>query len=481
MYLDHFGLTEPPFTITPHTEFFFAGANRGATLEALIYAITHGEGIVKVSGEVGSGKTMLCRVLMERLPASVETIYLAIPSLNRDEMLGAICADLGVATESHTAVALIKGLQEHLLRLHAEDKRVVALIDEAHAMPLDSLEEIRLLSNLETNKSKLLQIVLFGQPELDEHLAKPQMRQLRERITHSFRLSPLTLEDVHQYLRHRLAAAGYKGAEVFSPACVKLIAKASAGLSRRINIIADKSLLAAYSRNTHAVSPAHVQAAIEDCDFAAVDAVPSRTPWLVAAALAAGLVIGALGMGWATKRSPDVTLATAAATAKAGEVVPPTAVVNPTPVTSQPPVEAKPAPPAAGGENRNEPKPASVTPSDASLPQRLAAAGPWLSREDGSHWVIQLMLANASEAAQLQHFIDESERSLGAGRIHAYALAVNSIQKVSVVYGSFTTREAAFQALESLPPMARQFKPYPRTVQLIRNEAEYEGKPATRG
>ena len=285
MYLDHFGLTEPPFTITPHTEFFFAGANRGATLEALIYAITHGEGIVKVSGEVGSGKTMLCRVLMERLPASVETIYLAIPSLNRDEMLGAICADLGVATESHTAVALIKGLQEHLLRLHAEGKRVVALIDEAHAMPLDSLEEIRLLSNLETNKSKLLQIVLFGQPELDEHLAKPQMRQLRERITHSFRLSPLTLEDVHQYLRHRLAAAGYKGAEVFSPACVKLIAKASAGLSRRINIIADKSLLAAYSRNTHAVSPAHVQAAIEDCDFAAVETVPSRTPWLVAAAL----------------------------------------------------------------------------------------------------------------------------------------------------------------------------------------------------
>ena len=120
-------------------------------------------------------------------------------------------------------------------------------------------------------------------------------------------------------------------------------------------------------------------------------------------------------------------------------------------------------------------------PADASLPQRLAASGPWLSREDGSHWVIQLILANASEVAQLQHFIDESERSLGAGRIHAYALAVNGIQKVSVVYGSFTTREAAFQALESLPPVARQFKPYPRTVQLIRNEAEYEGKPATRG
>ncbi|HVK55761.1 MAG TPA: AAA family ATPase, partial [Burkholderiales bacterium] len=302
MYLEYFGLNEPPFTITPHTEFFFAGANRGATLEALIYAVTHGEGIVKVSGEVGSGKTMLCRVLMERLPASVETIYLAIPSLNRDEMLGAICGDLGIVTENGAPNVQLKALQEHLLKLHADGKRVVALIDEAHAMPLDSLEEIRLLSNLETNKSKLLQIVLFGQPELDEHLAKPQMRQLRERITHSFRLSPLTLEDVLEYLRHRLRAAGYKGAEVFNSACVKLIAKTSEGLTRRINIIADKSLLAAYSANTHSVSPEHVKAAIRDSEFAAISR-SNRSHWPVGGALAVGLIIGALSVGWAMKRN----------------------------------------------------------------------------------------------------------------------------------------------------------------------------------
>src|SRR5438105_9567414 len=160
LYLEHFGLKEPPFRITPHTDFFFDGADRGATLEALIYAVLHGEGIVKVSGEVGSGKTILCRVLMERLPGSVETIYLAIPSLNRDEMLAAICVDLGVITDSSAPNVQLKALQEHLLRRHAEGKQVVALIDEAHAMPLDSLEEIRLLSNLETNKSKLLQLVL---------------------------------------------------------------------------------------------------------------------------------------------------------------------------------------------------------------------------------------------------------------------------------------------------------------------------------
>src|ERR1041384_6002989 len=141
MYLEHFGPREAPFRITPHTEFFFSGANRGATLEALTYAITAGEGMVKVSGEVGSGKTMLCRVLMERLPDSVETIYLAIPSLNRDEMLAAILTDLGVITKSSAANVQLKDLQEHLLKLHEQGKRVVALIDEAHAMPPESLEE----------------------------------------------------------------------------------------------------------------------------------------------------------------------------------------------------------------------------------------------------------------------------------------------------------------------------------------------------
>src|SRR6059036_3891068 len=145
MYLDHFGLKEPPFRITPDTDFFFQGANRGATLEALLYAITHDEGIVKVSGEVGSGKTMLCRVLMERLPATVETIYLAVPSLTRDEMLAAIAADLDIETAGANTTKLVRSLQERLIEMHARGKQGVALIDEAHAMPLATLEEIRLL------------------------------------------------------------------------------------------------------------------------------------------------------------------------------------------------------------------------------------------------------------------------------------------------------------------------------------------------
>ena len=246
MYLDHFGLNEPPFRITPHTDFFFQGANRGATLEALLYAITNDEGIIRVSGEVGSGKTMLCRVLMERLPGSVETIYLANPSLSRDEILFAVADELKLNMEGGRTTRVLRALQEHLIRLFAEGRRVVVLIDEAHAMPKETLEEIRLLSNLESNRHKLLQIVLFGQPELDQHLNNADMRQLKERITHGFRLEPLVRSDIDTYIDFRMRAAGYRGPKVFTPGAIKLVADASEGLTRRVNILADKALLAAF-------------------------------------------------------------------------------------------------------------------------------------------------------------------------------------------------------------------------------------------
>jgi type II secretory pathway predicted ATPase ExeA len=217
MYLEHFGLREAPFRITPHTEFFFSGANRGATLEALSYAITAGEGMVKVTGEVGSGKTMLCRVLMERLPDTVETIYLAVPSLSRDEMLAAIAGDLGIDTTGAGTNKLVRSLQEKLIEIHAAGRQVVTLIDEAHAMPLATLEEIRLLSNLETGTEKLLQIVLSGQPELEEPLALPRMRQTRERITHSFTWPAPAAR--HQGLRGLPPARAAPRPDLFGPRC----------------------------------------------------------------------------------------------------------------------------------------------------------------------------------------------------------------------------------------------------------------------
>ena len=267
MYLAHFGLAQPPFKITPHTEFFFTGANRGATLDALIYAIRTGDGLVKVTGEVGSGKTMLCRVLAERLPENVETIYLAIPSLTRDEILQAVAADLKLKTKTLNTSGVLQKIQDHLIKLHSQGRQVVVLIDEAHAMPLETLEELRLLSNLETNRDKLLQIVLFGQPELEQHLAKPHMRQVKERITHSFFLQPMPKKDIGDYLNFRLRAAGYHGTDVFNERCVAMITAVSKGLSRRINILADKTLLAAFADGAYTVEPRHVSAAIADSDF----------------------------------------------------------------------------------------------------------------------------------------------------------------------------------------------------------------------
>jgi type II secretory pathway predicted ATPase ExeA/septal ring-binding cell division protein DamX len=295
MYLSHFGLTEPPFRITPHTEFFFSGANRGATLEALLYAITHDEGIVKVTGEVGSGKTMLCRVLVERLPKNVETIYLANPSLSRDEILHVLAADLQVESRGERVTILLRALQEKLIKLYAAGRRVVVLIDEAHAMPMETLEEVRLLSNLESNRAKLLQIVLFGQPELDDHLGVPNMRQLRERITHSFKLEPLVRSDIDSYIDFRMRAAGYKGPNVFAPQALRAIAQESEGLTRRINILADKSLLAAFADNSHQVTAKHAAAAVRDSGFKRSGVRVGGRAGLLAAGAAAGL---ALGVGW---------------------------------------------------------------------------------------------------------------------------------------------------------------------------------------
>ena len=333
MYLAHFGLSEAPYRITPHTDFFFGGANRGATLEALLYAITHDEGIVKVTGEVGSGKTMLCRVLIERLPSDVETVYLSNPTLERDEILQGLLDDLKVPIRGNRVSHMIRALQDHLIERYATGKRVVLLIDEAHAMAADTLEEIRLLSNLESNRHKLLQIALFGQQELDEHLLTPRMRPLRERITHSFRLEPLVHADVGQYLMFRLRQANYKGPDLFDRVAIRLIAQASEGLTRRINILADKSLLSAYMEGEHGITRKHALAAINDSEFAPIGkrhTVGSLGIWWTragywAAGLAAAAVFVAGGMfaGAKMNRAEVESVKPAAAL----PVTPPTAVL----------------------------------------------------------------------------------------------------------------------------------------------------------
>jgi MSHA biogenesis protein MshM len=269
MYEEYFGLERPPFKITPDTSLFFEGGKRGDILAALMYAVHRGEGIIKVVGEVGSGKTMLCRMLQLKLPATVEIVYIANPSVSAEDILFVIAHELSLPVDRDASKhQVIRLLQDYLVQRHMENKQVVLFIEEAQGMPLDTLEEIRLLSNLETDENKLLQIILFGQPELDQNLSVRSIRQLRERITHNFELEPLTQEEIHNYLNFRMRQVGYTGPELISNNLARKIEQHSEGLLRRINIIADKILLSAFAEGTHNLAPKHVTAAVNDSAFA---------------------------------------------------------------------------------------------------------------------------------------------------------------------------------------------------------------------
>ena len=280
MYEDYFGLKRPPFKITPDTSLFYEGGKRGDILAALVYAIHRGEGIIKVVGEVGSGKTMLCRMLQIKLPDTVEIVYIANPSVSSEDILFVIAHELSLpVTKDASKHEVMHLLQDYLLQRHMENKQVVLFIEEAQGMPLDTLEEIRLLSNLETDQNKLLQIVLFGQPELDQNLSQQSIRQLRERITHNFNLEPLTQDEIHTYLNFRMREVGYTGPELINPTVAKKVELHSDGLLRRINIIADKILLSAFAEGTHNLSAKHVTAAVNDSAFNQEAPRKSRALW----------------------------------------------------------------------------------------------------------------------------------------------------------------------------------------------------------
>ena len=268
MYEEYFGLERPPFKITPDTSLFYEGGKRGDILGALAYAIHRGEGIIKVVGEVGSGKTMLCRMLQLKLPDTVEIVYIANPSVSAEDILFVIAHELSLPVDRTSSKhEVMHMLQDYLLQRHMENKQVVLFVEEAQGMPLETLEEIRLLSNLETDENKLLQIILFGQPELDQNLAQQSIRQLRERITHNFELEPLTRDEIHSYLNFRMRQVGYTGPELISSTVAKKVEQHSAGLLRRINIIADKILLSAFAEGTHNRGSKYVTAAVNDSSF----------------------------------------------------------------------------------------------------------------------------------------------------------------------------------------------------------------------
>jgi MSHA biogenesis protein MshM len=463
MYLEHFGLRDAPFRITPHTEFFFAGANRGATLEGLLYAITAGEGLVKVTGEVGSGKTMLCRVLIERLPKSVETIYLAVPSLTRDEMLASIASDLGIDTAGATTHKLMRSLQDKLIELHTAGRQVVALIDEAHAMPLGTLEEIRLLSNLETGTQKLLQIVLFGQPELEEHLALPNMRQLKERITHSFALEPLPPRDIKDYIDFRLRAAGYRGPDLFGPEALRIISEASEGLTRRINIYADKTLLAAFAAGTHTLTADHARAAVSDTQIVmARRESPRRLALAAGAGLAAGLVLGFVAARALPTDAVPATVAKSAPLPGSVASNAPAATLAPAVATAEP-VSARTMRPAAAV--------VVTTPAPADAVASRLAAGKDILAESTGRFAVQLMLTDARERTYLLGYLADAGQSLPPEKVFIAAAGSPEAPRYGVLYGPFSGKGEASAALDSLPGSLRQFSPYVRSLDSVREDA----------
>jgi MSHA biogenesis protein MshM len=499
MYQKHFGLNQSPFSITPNPAFFYSGNTRGEILKALLYAVIHGEGIIKVTGEVGSGKTMLCRMLESRLPRNIEVIYLVNPSLSPEEVVFAIAGELNLQTEGLRTDQVLRLLHTDLIDKHARDRQVVLLVEEAQAMPLDTLEQIRLLTNLETAHHKLLQIVLFGQPELDTNLAAPGMRQLKERITHSFHVPALERELIPEFLACRLAAAGYRGPALFSADAVRLLARASQGIVRRINILADKAMLAAYADDARLVGGKHVRLAIADSEFgeAAAPRTGRReraryrsTRARVAAVLAAFLLLAG---AWLLLR-PEAETGTAVAPAKSQTL--PGAPAGPAPDTTrretavaQANAQSVPHPLAGPAADTAKPSaspatagppaaPASTVPADlpanSLLRQSLAGANRWLASAPGGRLALQILVMQRARHAEIDEFLEGTRSTIGLDLVHAYPLRINGVPSIAVVYGNFSSRSDAETVRDRLASSGA-FQPRLVDIATIRRQVRESG------
>ncbi len=298
MYLYHFGLTELPFTLTPNTNFFLALEPHEEALAVLMTALKTGEGFIKVVGEVGTGKTLLCRKLLNEIPEHFVTAYIPNPYLNPDELRRAVALELGVKqAQRMSAQLLTQRIQNRLLELHSKGHSVVLILDEAQALPAQSLEALRLFTNLETETRKLLQVVLFAQPELDQRLAETEFRQLRQRITFSYQLRAMNSNEVQQYIQHRLQVAGYKGAALFSSKLCKKITAASKGIPRIVNVLCHKMLMLSYGQGHYQMTKKQLSSAIKDTesianDFSKIHSFSSINAFTVSVASLLLLVLG---------------------------------------------------------------------------------------------------------------------------------------------------------------------------------------------
>ncbi len=263
MYERYYGLAERPFSLTPDTEFFYRSVTHQEALNVLLVALGSGDGFIKVTGEVGTGKTLLCRKLLDALEADYDTVYVPNPCLNRDALLQALLVELNIDDDAAPELYLER-LNRHLIASARDGRGTVIVLDEAQALPEESLETVRLVSNLETGKRKLVQIVLFGQPELDARLAQSGLRQLRQRIMHAYELRPLEPGSVRAYLQHRVRSAGYRGPELFDSSALRRLYQFSRGIPRVINVLSNKAMMLAYASGEFYIRRKHIEAAAAD-------------------------------------------------------------------------------------------------------------------------------------------------------------------------------------------------------------------------
>src|SRR6056297_352559 len=304
MYYQYFGLKEAPFSIAVNPRYLFMSARHRDALAHLLYGVGAGGGFILLTGEVGTGKTTINRCLLEQLPQDTDIAIILNPALNALELLASVCDEFGIdyphgsAQDRPTLKMLTDRLHRFLLENHQRGRKTVLLIDEAQHLDFDVLEQIRLLTNLETNSEKLLQIILIGQPELAQMLARPELRQLNQRITARYNLQPLNLEETGAYIQHRLQVAGMSPErEIFPPAVVRGIYHATRGIPRVINVLCDRILLGAYGRNQSRADRAMLELAVEEV---LGDAPGPAGHWRWGAAIAGGLalVIALVACGW---------------------------------------------------------------------------------------------------------------------------------------------------------------------------------------
>jgi type II secretory pathway predicted ATPase ExeA len=409
-----------------------------------------------------------------KLSEVVDIVYIAHPSLSPDNILHVIAHELHLDVRNDDSkLDVMQKLQDYLLQKHASNRQVVVFVEEAQSMPVETLEEIRFLSNLETDQHKLLQMVLFGQPELDDKLAQPQIRQLKERITHGFYLDPFPPEDTLDYLNFRLRSVGYRGPSIFNQRTANAVEKYSGGLSRRINIIADKALMASFSEGTHEVSTSHVATAAKDSDFTRpVSLKPILKAGGFIVVLLLSLWLGSMLPGWLNSGGGDAALVIPAdgKQSRSGNVD----VGTEQRLTTH----AEEIPDRAVEAELVKGRDVAViknTINPTLLDQRLNETAKWLGAVADDHYSIQLFMTKVTDVTALEEFLRDPSDLLDFEKIYVYETRIGGSRMYSVLYNDFDSRNTARSILQNLPAEMKASKPFLRRVSALRKDLESSG------